>query len=249
MKFSIAIPARLKSSRLPGKVLANLGGKPVLKHVFDMALRVKGIEEVIVLTESMDVVDVVKSWGGICHLTPESCTNGTERICSAIDLFQGDFILNIQSDEPFLGAELVHAMIAWAQIHEEFDILTPVYAIRDTSDIFNVNVVKVVLAHDERALYFSRSPIPHVRGMDTQQWLSNAPFFGHNGIYLYRRKVLENLKKLPQSSLAGAESLEQLRFLQAGYGIQTILTDRASVAIDTPEDLARARELIHTIRT
>ncbi|MDR2677044.1 MAG: 3-deoxy-manno-octulosonate cytidylyltransferase [Puniceicoccales bacterium] len=244
MKFSIAIPARLGSTRLPGKVLADLGGKPVLRHVWEAANRVNGANEVVVLTESPEVQDVVKNWGGICYLTPESCNNGTERVCSALDRLSGDLIFNIQSDEPFLRAELIEAMIARASMNGVFDILTPVYSIKNADDIFNPNVVKVVLGHAEQALYFSRSPIPYVRSTDMSQWLFRVPFFGHLGIYLYGREVLEQLNLIPPSPLAAAESLEQLRFLQAGRRIQTILTDEASIAIDTPEDLARARKVI-----
>jgi 3-deoxy-manno-octulosonate cytidylyltransferase (CMP-KDO synthetase) len=247
MKFSIAIPARLGSMRLPGKVLADLGGKPALKHVWEAAKCVRGAEEVVVLTESAEVLHVVESWGGICHLTPESCSNGTERIFSALNRLSGDFIFNIQSDEPFLRPELIEAMIARAAADAAFDILTPIYPIGNVDDIFNPNVVKVVLGHAGQALYFSRSPVPHVRGTDASQWFSKVLFYGHLGIYLYTRKVLEQLKTIPQSPLALAESLEQLRFLQAGYRIQTILTSGTSIAIDTPEDLARAREVISGI--
>jgi 3-deoxy-manno-octulosonate cytidylyltransferase (CMP-KDO synthetase) len=244
VEFSIAIPARLGSTRLPGKVLADLGGKPVLKHVWEAAKRVKGAKEVVVLTESGEVLNTVQSWGGTCLLTPESCNNGTERIFSALPHLSGDFIFNIQSDEPFLRPELIDAMIARAMADGAFDVLTPIYAIGDADDIFNPNVVKVVLGHSDQALYFSRSPIPHIRGTDMQQWLSKAPFFGHLGIYLYGRKVLEQLNAIPASPLAVAESLEQLRFLQAGYRIRIILTKGSSIAIDTPADLARAREIV-----
>jgi 3-deoxy-manno-octulosonate cytidylyltransferase (CMP-KDO synthetase) len=243
VEFSIAIPARLGSSRLPGKVLADLGGKPVLKHVWEAAKRVRGAREVVVLTESEEVLNTVQSWGGTCLLTPETCTNGSERIFSALNHLGGDFIFNIQSDEPFLQPELIEAMMARASADGAFDVLTPIYAIGDTDDIFNPNVVKVVLGHAGQALYFSRSPIPHMRGLDTHQWLSKASFFGHLGIYLYARKVLEQLTAIPASPLAVAESLEQLRFLQAGYRIRTILTSGSPIAIDTPEDLARAREI------
>ncbi|MDR0727800.1 MAG: 3-deoxy-manno-octulosonate cytidylyltransferase [Puniceicoccales bacterium] len=244
MEFSIAIPARLGSTRLPGKVLADLNGKPVLKHVWDAANRVKGVREVIVLTESTKVLDVVEGWGGVCYLTAESCNNGTERIASALDRFSGDFIFNIQSDEPFLRIGLVEDMIAWTRSGKPFDILTPVYPIGDVDDIFNPSVVKVVLTHSGKALYFSRSPIPHVRETAPNCWLDKAQCFGHLGIYLYRRKILEQLQTIPQSQLAAVESLEQLRFLQGNYCIQTIATNKNSIAIDTSEDLIRARKII-----
>ncbi|MDR0428480.1 MAG: 3-deoxy-manno-octulosonate cytidylyltransferase [Puniceicoccales bacterium] len=241
MDFTIVIPARLKSTRLPGKVLADLGGKPLLKHVWDAAMRVHGAKKVVVLTESQDVKEVVDSWGGICHLTPESCNSGTERISSALDLIDGDYIFNIQSDEPFLDINLIDRMIARARRDQKFDILTPIYEIDETQAILNPNVVKVVLYHDDFAIYFSRSPIPHVRGMDTSQRLHHTIYWGHMGVYLYRRKVLEDLASIPESPLATVESLEQLRFLQAGYRIGTIRAAGGSIAIDVPEDLAHAR--------
>ncbi|MDR1457103.1 MAG: 3-deoxy-manno-octulosonate cytidylyltransferase [Puniceicoccales bacterium] len=244
MTFSIAIPARLQSTRLPGKVLADLGGKPVLKHVWETANRIKDVREVIVLTESAEVLDAVMDWGGICYLTPESCNSGTERIASALDYFSGDFIFNVQSDEPFLKDKLLESMIARTLTNGALDVLTPVYPLTDVGDILNPNVVKVVIAHGGEALYFSRSPIPHVRGAGSDKWLSMTQFFGHMGVYLYAREILERVPFLPRSSLATAESLEQLQLLQAGYHIQVIPADGPSIAIDTAEDLARAREII-----
>ncbi|MDR1437753.1 MAG: 3-deoxy-manno-octulosonate cytidylyltransferase [Puniceicoccales bacterium] len=247
MEFVIAIPARFSSTRLPGKVLADLGGKPILKHVWDAAKRVRGVGEVVVLTESQQVKDAVERWNGICYLTSECCNSGTERIASALDRIGGDFIFNIQSDEPFLDVNLIERMIVRTRRDSNFDVLTPIYEIENLQSVLSLNVVKVVLRHDGSALYFSRSPIPQVRGLDPDRWLTKAAYWGHIGVYLYRRTLLEDLPQIPQSSLAEVESLEQLRFLQAGHHIFTIEAAGSSIAIDVPEDLARAREIIATM--
>jgi 3-deoxy-manno-octulosonate cytidylyltransferase (CMP-KDO synthetase) len=218
-------------------MLADLRGKPVLRHVWERAMRVRNAAEVVVLTEHEKVRSAVESWGGTCLLTPESCSTGTERIASALDRLSGDCICNLQGDEPFLNVPLIERMVELAG-RDEF--LTPVYPITDPSWLHTPNVVKVVRDHRGRALYFSRHPIPYVRDLPPERWCERVTYYGHMGVYLYRRELLEKLPQLPPSPLAEAESLEQLRFLQSGYAIQTIETSRPGPAVDTREDLAQA---------
>jgi 3-deoxy-manno-octulosonate cytidylyltransferase (CMP-KDO synthetase) len=242
MDVSLVIPARYGSTRFPGKMLADLDGKPVLKHVWERAKRIGGVAEVLVLTEHEKVLQAVKSWGGECLLTPESCANGTERIAAALDRIHGDPIINLQGDEPFVNGDLVGHMVAIARAdrNRSFDILTPIYPIGDGETLHSPNTVKVIRDHGGRAIYFSRHAIPYLRDVPSHQWTEKFSYFGHMGIYLYRRQVLENLPAIPASPLAVAESLEQLRFLQAGYSIATVIGPRPGPAVDVPEDLVRA---------
>lgn len=223
-----------------------LGDRTILQHVWERACRVRGVEEVIILTESTKVQEEATRWGAKCLMTPESCQTGTERIASALQQIQGDFVFNIQSDEPFLSVEMVESMIQRTLNNSDFDVLTPVYFLTTTEEIFNPNVVKVVTRNDNSAMLFSRSAIPFIRDGERNEWIKHYAYKGHMGVYLYRRSLLEKLSEMPKSTIAAVESLEQLRFMESGYKIQTILTDRKeeAVAIDVPADLDRAREII-----
>lgn len=243
MKTKAIIPARLASTRLPGKVLADICGKPLLKYVWERVMQAKNIEGVIVATDSPEVVEIVSAWGGKAFLTDPACQSGTERIASILDQFEADLILNVQGDEPLVDPRMLDALVVgW--ISMPCDLITPVYLITSVDDLANPNIVKVARAQDGRALYFSRSPIPYVRDWPQEEWLERQTFWGHIGVYGYRRAVLEKYAELPASSLQKAESLEQLRFLEAGYTFQTIVTEYRSVAVDTPADLEKVRSLI-----
>jgi len=245
MNVSVVIPARLASTRLPRKVLADLGGKPVLQHVWERVARMRRATEILVATDSEEVAAAVAGWGGQFVMTSPDCRSGTERIASILDGLKGQFILNVQGDEPFIEAKLLDAMV------ETFaknggDVVTPVYAIREAAMLVNPAVVKVVRGADGRAWYFSRSPVPHLRGVPMEQWPARGLHWGHLGVYGYARVKLAAYSTLPECPLENIEALEQLRFLEAGWRIQTVETDYHAVAIDTPEDLARARTLLMT---
>jgi len=176
-------------------------------------------------------------------MTSPNCRSGTERIASILDGLKGQFILNVQGDEPFIDPVLLDALV------ERFanyggDVVTPVYPIRELATLTNPAVVKVVRGADGRAWYFSRSPIPHVRGVPIEEWPARGLHWGHLGVYGYARSKLAVYATLPESPLEGIEALEQLRFLEAGWRIQTVETDYHVVAIDTLEDLIRARSLL-----
>jgi 3-deoxy-manno-octulosonate cytidylyltransferase (CMP-KDO synthetase) len=243
MNVSVVIPARLASTRLPRKVLADLGGKPVLRHVWERVARMRRATEILVATDSEEVAQAAAGWGGQFVMTSPHCRSGTERIASILDGLKGQFILNVQGDEPFIDPVLLDALVECFAA-EGGDVVTPVYSIRDYATLVNPAVVKVVRGADGRAWYFSRSPIPHVRGVPAEEWPARGLHWGHLGVYGYARAKLAAYATLPESPLESVEALEQLRFLEAGWRIQTVETDYHAVAIDTPEDLARARALL-----
>lgn len=243
MNVSVVIPARLASTRLPRKVLADLGGKPVLRHVWERVARMRRATEILVATDSEEVAAAVAGWGGQFVLTSPECRSGTERIASILDGLKGEFILNVQGDEPFIDPALLDSLAESFAVHGG-DVVTPVYPLRNYGALTNPAVVKVVRGADGRAWYFSRSPIPHLRGVPMEQWPARGLHWGHLGVYGYARAKLAAYSSLPESPLETVEALEQLRFLEAGWRIQTVETQYHAVAIDTPEDLARARALL-----
>lgn len=243
---SIVIPARIASTRLPGKMLKILGGKPVVQHVIERVKKVRNCQSVYVVTDSNEIVQLANSLGVIGLLSSPECQSGTERIVSVLNQIKGDWIFNVQGDEPFVEIDLLESMIEYAY-DTQTAILTPIYHLRSIEDVLNPNVVKVVRDAKDFALYFSRSPIPYVRDIPKEEWLQRTTFWGHLGIYGYPRTALEKYSKLPFNSLEQAESLEQLRFLSNGFRIFTFETQNHSVAIDTAEDLVLAEKILKSM--
>lgn len=241
--YTIAIPARMASTRLPGKMLKSLGGKPVIQHVIERVKQVRNVNEICVVTDSKDIVSLAENLNVKGYLTSPECRSGTERIVSVLDKMHGDWIFNIQGDEPFVDPKLIEALIEETKSIDA-DILTPVYPLKTIDDINNPNIVKVVLNNKKEALYFSRSPIPYARDIAPENWLNKSKYWGHLGIYGYRREVLERYNSLDSSYLETTESLEQLKPLSNGYRIATYEASGRSVAIDTPEDLMKAEEIL-----
>ncbi len=240
---TIAIPARIASTRLPRKMLADLCGKPVIQHVIERVKRVRNCQHLCIVTDSEEIVKVSEQLGIKAYLTSPACRSGSERIASILNKLPGDWIFNVQGDEPFVDSQVLESLLDLTK-HTQADILTPIFKIKSSEDVFNPNVVKVVLDQKSNALYFSRSPIPFVRDCDHADWLKKYTFWGHIGIYGYRRDVLERYAQLAPSPLESAESLEQLRFLSNQYRIETYQCDYRPVAIDTMADLERARTLM-----
>lgn len=243
-KISITIPARIASSRLPGKMLKKLGDKPVIQHTIERAKCVRNCYQIFVVTDSPEIARLAESLDVHGLLTSPECRSGTERIVSVLDKISGDWIFNLQGDEPFVDPRLIETLMDNSSLYQT-DLVTAIYRIHDLEEVFNPNVVKVVCDHAGYALYFSRNPIPYCRNVPQNQWLTKQTFWGHLGIYGYRRDVLERYYQLKSSDLEQAESLEQLRFLFNGYRIKTYETKGKSVAIDTSEDLAKAEALLH----
>lgn len=242
-KFAIIIPARYASTRFPGKPLALLGDKPVIQHVVENASRT-GLP-VYVATDDARIRDCVQGFGGQVIMTAATHRSGTDRLCEALGKLadKPDVVINLQGDEPFVDPEQIRALCDCfddpttqiATLVQRFDPELGFEA------LFSPNLVKVVFDDSLRALYFSRSIIPYTRSVEWKQWLATTQYFTHIGMYAYRAEVLKEVAALPQSWLEQAESLEQLRWLQAGYTIRVAISEQArSIGIDTPEDLAAA---------
>ncbi len=235
--FLIAVPARYGSSRLPGKILKNLAGKPVIEHVYNACKKTE-LGEVIIATESPLVVEACASFGAQAILTSEKCQSGTDRIFEAAKNRTEKFIINVQGDEPFIRPETILAVARTLQNNPTCDIATAVTATTDDEKINNPNCVKAVLAKDGRALYFSRSRVPFKREITEEN--KQIPYWHHCGIYGYRREALERFVHLPPSPLEQLEKLEQLRALEDGMIIHCVEIQPGGPAIDTAEDLQRA---------
>ena len=243
MKFIAIIPARYASTRFPGKPLAMLGGKTVIQRVYEQVSTV--LEEVYVATDDKRIFSCVESFGGKAVMTRSDHKSGTDRIQEAVEKIgtQADVIINVQGDEPFIQPSQVETLM-----HLFDDPTTQIGTLGKRFDsleaIQNPNSPKIVTDIRGFALYFSRSVIPYIRGVETENWFGQYPFLKHLGIYAYQREVLAEVTQLPQSSLEKAESLEQLRWLENGYRIRVGLTDVETVGIDTPEDLQRAEHFL-----
>lgn len=239
MKTIAIIPARYASTRFPGKPLALLAGKPVIQHVFERVSQI--VPDTWVATDDRRIFDAVEAFGGRAVMTRADHQSGTDRIEEAVTTIgtDADIVVNIQGDEPFIQTSQIQTV---CRLFEDPDtqIATIGKPFADMEAVDNPNSPKIVTDTKGFALYFSRSPIPFVRGVDHDQWLLHFPFLKHLGIYAYRRNVLREITRLPQSPLEKAESLEQLRWLQHGYRIKVGLTDVETIGIDTPADLQHA---------
>lgn len=238
---TVAIPARLASTRLPGKILLEIAGKSILQHVYERVRAVKQNINIVILTDDEKVFKIAEKFCDQVIMTSPECSCGTARIVSVLDQLSGDWIVNVQGDEPFLDPQLLEQMIDHLG-ENDADILTPIREVEDVQELNNPNRVKVAVTDAGRALYFSRSPIPYLRGRDVIDWLQYGKFYTHIGVYGYSRRFLQQYPRLKADRLETMESLEQLRFLAAGYMIQTFITPYRSITVDTADDLAYARQ-------
>ena len=235
-----AIPARYGSTRLPGKPLLPIAGRPMIEHVYTRVARARGLARVVVLTDDERIARAVEGFGGDCEMTPADCASGTDRIAWAARRWEASAtaaIINIQGDEPLIDPEEISAVAEHLAAHPEDPVVT-LATPAGPEEMASPNAVKVVLARDGAALYFSRAPIPYPR-----QEGGFAPL-KHLGIYGYQRDALLRLAALPPSPLERSESLEQLRALENGMAIRVLIVDRASIGVDTAEDLARVEEIL-----
>ena len=245
MKFIAIIPARYASTRFPGKPLAMLGGKTVIQRVYEQAVSV--LPEAYVATDDERIFQAVEAFGGRAVMTRADHKSGTDRIQEAVEKIatDADIIINIQGDEPFIQPSQIETLM-----HLFDDPATQIGTLGkrfETIDaVRNPNSPKIVTDRRGFALYFSRSVIPYIRGIEAEEWLTHYPFLKHLGIYAYRREVLAEVTRLPQSALEKAERLAQLRWLENSYRIRVGLTDVETVGIDTPEDLARAEAFLNS---
>jgi 3-deoxy-manno-octulosonate cytidylyltransferase (CMP-KDO synthetase) len=241
------IPARFASTRFPGKPLVDIKGKPMIQWVYEQVQKVSAISKVVVATDDLRIESVVKNFGGNVVLTDPLHPSGTDRCWEAYQKLQStaDFIINVQGDEPFIQPEQIELLLQ--QLNQEVELATLIKKIEDTQLLINPNIVKAVINLKQQALYFSRHPIPFIRGTETSQWLAQHTYYKHIGMYAYRKDVLEKITQLKPSPLEQCESLEQLRWLENGYSIQTTLTPIETIGIDSPEDLDRLLQSIDTL--
>jgi 3-deoxy-manno-octulosonate cytidylyltransferase (CMP-KDO synthetase) len=234
----IVIPARLASTRLPQKLLLRETGKPLIQHTFEAARTALKPQDILVAVDSQQLADVVSNFGGRAIMTDPALPSGTDRVaCVAEGLPEVDIFVNVQGDEPEITGEAIDQLIAMLEADPTASIATLMSPIRDRSRLENPACVKVVSDGRGRALYFSRSPIPHARSWDDVLLNSQPAIFNqHIGLYAYRRAFLMQLATLPKSPLEELEKLEQLRFLQAGYSILVSTIEHAPKGIDTPDD-------------
>lgn len=246
MKFIGIIPARYASTRFPGKPLADMKGKYMIQRVYEQARKV--LDHVCVATDDDRIFNAVQSFGGEVVMTSAQHRSGTDRCFEAYRTLGGheDVVINIQGDEPFIKPEQIESLIACFD-SPQIQIATLVRPFEESEGyeaLANPNSPKVVLNERHEALYFSRSVIPYLRGVEPAEWLARHTYYKHIGMYGYRADVLGQITCLPQSSLELAESLEQLRWLQNGYTIKVGITTQETIGIDTPADLEKAIALL-----
>jgi 3-deoxy-manno-octulosonate cytidylyltransferase (CMP-KDO synthetase) len=240
-KIVIAIPARYGSTRLPGKPLVNLAGKPMIQRVYQRAQLSQRATRVIVATEDERIVKAVESFGGEARMTRADHRTGTERVAEIAAHVEGDVFVNVQGDEPLLDPAAVDAAIDALLEEPAAAVATVATPIRTPADIMDPNVVKTVLDFDNNALYFSRAPIPWVRDTGAKQ---HARHWKHLGLYVFQRDALLEYPTLPQGELEKLEQLEQLRWLENGWKIRVAEVEHDAVSVDVPEDVARVEKLL-----
>lgn len=244
MKILGIIPARFASTRFPGKPLIKIGQKTMIQRVYEQTLKSKLISDVIVATDNQQIFEHIVSFGGKALMTAETHQSGTDRCQEVVTKLHNtyDFVINIQGDEPFINPLQIDALAQ--SLNEKTQIATLYKKITSEEQLFNTNTPKVIKNAKQEAIYFSRHPIPFLRGVENQDWIKNHDFYKHIGLYAYNTQILEAITNLKPSKLEKAESLEQLRWLENGFKINLIETDLETFGIDSPEDLQKIQHLI-----
>jgi 3-deoxy-manno-octulosonate cytidylyltransferase (CMP-KDO synthetase) len=237
------IPARYASTRFPGKPLIDIAGKSMIQRVYEQACSSSSLDKVVIATDDERIITEVKRFGGEFALTRSDHQSGTDRCAEVAEKFPGfEVIINIQGDEPYIDPVQIDLLSSCFK-DPEVKLATLVKHIRDEEELFNHNIPKVVLNHRQQAIYFSRHAIPFLRNSTQDNWLKSHQFYKHIGIYGYTVETLLQITRLKPSTLELAESLEQLRWIENGYEIQTRVTDMESIAVDTPEDLEKIMKM------
>lgn len=236
------IPARYASTRFPAKALADIAGKSMIQRVVEQARQAQSLSRVVVATDDARIQEHVLAFGGEVVLTSLHHQSGTDRCQEALQYMAGsyDYVVNIQGDEPFIQPAQIDRLTA--VLDGQVELATLVKRITDPAVLHNPNSPKVVISTAGEALYFSRQAIPYQRDQPMANWLQHQPYYKHIGLYAYRTDVLARITQLPPSMLERAEALEQLRWLENGFRIQTVETDLETIGIDTPDDLVAALE-------
>ena len=240
MKVVAMIPARYGATRFPGKLMADLGGKPVIVRTYEATVATNLFDEVYVVTDSEIIKDVIEKNGGkyIMSIRQHEC--GTDRIAEAVENLEIDIVVNVQGDEPFVMKEPLQKVIEVfkGEDADKIDLASLMQEMHNWKDITDPNYVKVIVDKDDFALYFSRSPIPYPRDKD-----AGAVYYEHIGVYAFRKQAILDFYNLPMRSLEATEKIECIRFLEYGKKIKMVETDYMGVEIDTPEDLIKANKL------
>ena len=237
------IPARFASTRLMGKPLADIGGKPMIQHTYESSKTSKLLHEVIIATDDARVAEVSRNFGAKVFLTPKDIATGSDRIAYvAKQLPSAEIIVNIQGDEPFIQGIMIDQAVEPLLFDLSVNVSTLAKKIETVDELKSPSVTKVVFDYNNFALYFSRSPIPFVRDARTMyDRVAKADIYKHIGLYVYRRDFLLKFTSLEPTDLEQIEKLEQLRMLENGFKIKVVVTPYENLAVDTPEDLKRAR--------
>lgn len=246
MKILGIIPARFASTRFPEKLLKKIDGSSIVEMVYKQCQKTQSLSKIVVATDHQQIFDEVQKFGGDVILTSENHQSGTARCAEALKIYGGatsyDFVVNVQGDEPLISPQTIDDLCF--MLDSKTEIASSYIKIKTTEDLLNPNIVKVVLGEKNQALYFSRSPIPHLRGYNVDEWVKNQEMYKHLGLYAFRTDVLENLSKLPVSKLEEIEKLEQLRWLANGIKIIMVETYNESIGIDTLEDFEKLRQFL-----
>ncbi|MCD4747530.1 MAG: 3-deoxy-manno-octulosonate cytidylyltransferase [Bacteroidales bacterium] len=245
MNFLGIIPARYASTRFPGKPLVMINGKSMIQRVYEQVSKASILSDIIIATDDKKIEEHVGNFGAKVIMTSPHHNSGTERCNEVIEILKKKFpekiidvVINIQGDEPYINPKQIEE-VASCFINKEVQIASLLKEISSKEELFNHNVVKVVINNKKQAIYFSRFPIPFFRGKEEDNCLNKHIFYKHIGIYAYRTEILNIISKLEQSSLEIAESLEQLRWIENGYKINIEFTKFESYSIDTPDDLLK----------
>jgi len=233
------IPARLSSQRLPGKLLRKVLGKTILEWTWSQAKKAKNLEDLIIAVDCEELKKEAENFGAKVVLTSPEHSSGTERICEAVSSIDTRIVVNIQADEPLIHPSVIDSLVENMLSGEGLTMATPVKEIEDEEELTDPNIVKVVIDKDNFALYFSRTAIPFLRNKDFK-----PTYFKHLGIYAYTKDFLYVFKNLPPSLLERAEKLEQLRVLEAGFKIKTVITNFDSYGVDTEKDLEKVERVL-----
>ncbi len=236
------IPARYASTRFPGKPLVLIQGKTMIQRVVEQVLAAEKVERCIVATDDEQIYNHVKTLSYEVMMTSAEHQSGTDRcaeVARSLDLKSDDVVINIQGDEPFIHPSQINDLLDFMSKNESVNIGTLAKKITDIDYLDNPNIVKVIFNTAQKAIYFSRHPIPFVRGVEKNQWLAKTDFYKHIGMYAYRFSALKKITNLAPSTLELSESLEQLRWLENGFSIGVSVTELETVGIDTPEDLKK----------
>lgn len=244
MKVLGVIPARYASSRLPAKPLADIGGKSMIQRVYEQASLCSDVQKVVVATDDARIFEHVQGFGGEVVMTSPNHPSGTDRCAEVAAKFAGEFdiILNIQGDEPFLNPVQLTELVQMFNLPDT-QIATLGKRVESIAELVDEKEAKIALDATQRALYFSRSPIPYLKGVPVDEWLTKGTFYKHIGLYGFRSDVLQQIPNLPVSTLENAEGLEQLRWL-SHYVVRVGFTTYETFAIDTPADLEEAKRYL-----